>query len=1101
MKTKSRVSLLLMGFLTAVAAVEISAIGQETATENLTTGFLANARQFTFEGRRTGEGYYSADGTKIVFQSERTEGNPFYQIYVLDLETGDSLRVSPGHGKTTCAWIHPENNKVLFSSTHDDPDAKKKQVEEIKMRESGQERRYSWDYDEHFEVYEYDIQSKSYKNLTQTKGYDAEGSYSPDGKLIAFASNRLAYSKEMSEKQKEKFKYDKAYMMDLFIMNRDGSGLKQLTTADGYDGGPFFSPDGKRICWRHFSEDGLRAEIWTMNIDGSDKKQLTKLGHMSWAPFYHPSGKYLIFNTNKHGFENFELYVVDTDGSVPPIRVTNAKGFDGLASFTPDGKQITWTSNRNKKQSQLFVADWNHEAILKAIGESKVEQEKEKKKKVVATSADFRPEDVLRHVQKLCAPEMEGRMTGSRGEKLATEYVAAYLDSLGFLPAGDLDQSKKATFFQAFPFPSGTVYGKSNQLTDGSNAYALDKNWRPLTFSGTGKFDEAPIVFAGYGISAPKSEKFEEYDSYVHLDVKDKWVMVFRYMPEDISPEQRQHLQYHSTLRRKARLARDKGARGIIFVSGPTSNVRQQLIPLTGGSTRDETSIGVLSVTDEVAANWLGSEGKSLAELQKKLDTGAQMMGVQLPKIKLKANVDVIQKRGVGRNVIARLQAGDKPSKQVIVIGAHIDHLGRGLAASSLAKENEQGQIHQGADDNASGVAAMLEVAEYLADQKRKGTLPFNRDVVIAAWSGEELNLYGSKHYVANLQKKLTSMGHGMGHGTGHGTGHGSGHGSGQGKSGHGKSGQGKSAHGSAGHGVKGHTPKGHAKGAKQEKVKGHGKQDPHNPHSVSPKNPHAVPPKTKNPHAANPHAQDPHAANPHSEKPGAPNPHAVPTMKPTIYPYVAAYVNLDMVGRYDKALILQGLGSSKYWRGVIERRNVVVRLNLKLSDDTNLPTDAREFYGAGVPILAAFTGSHSDYHSPRDTPEKLNYDKTSDIAKLIGLIARDLVSREKAPVYQEYKGEVRMVRGGMRATLGTVPDYSDSVKGVLIGSARKGTPAEKVGIKGGDVVVELAGKKVENIYDYTDAINALKVGQKTKIVVVRDGKRLTFEITPVSRD
>ena len=1055
--------LLVAGNLALASGMQVPAHRATTDSqqEPAAPSLISNPRQLTFEGLRTGEGYFRLDGSKMVFQSERQEGNPFYQIYMLDMETGDTQRISPGVGKTTCAWIHPERERVLFASTHEDPQAEAKQVAELKMRESGEERRYAWDYDEHFDIYAYDLETKSYTNLTNTRGYDAEGSYSPDGEWIAFASNRRAYSDPLDDRQARLFEVDQSFMMDIYLMRADGSEVQQLTTEAGYDGGPFFSPDGKRICWRHFSEDGLRAEIWTMNIDGSDKRQLTRLGAMSWAPYYHPSGQYIIFNTNVHGFSNFELYLVATDGRGAPVRVTDSDGFDGLASFSPDGKQITWTSNRRDKRSQLFMGDWDHDQAMRLVGDDATANGNAAGESASSASADCRPEDILRHVQVLCKPEMEGRLTGTRGERLATEYVATYFESLGFVPAGDAKTDKAADWFQYFEFPSGTRLGQNNRLLAtaspkelanpaawpaNDSAAELDRDWRPLTFSGVGEFSPAGVVFAGYGIVAPKSDEFEEYDSYVHLDVEDKWVLVFRYLPEQISAEQRQHLQYFSTLRRKARAARDRGARGLIIVSGPSSKVRQQLIPLQGGSSRDAISMPVISVTDELASAWLlAGANKDLAELQDGLDTGEPSMGIQLAGIQLGATIEIDQQIGTGRNVVARMQAGDEPSAEVIVIGAHIDHLGRGNSGSSLARESELGQIHHGADDNASGVAAMMEIAEYLAAQKKSGKLAMRRDIVFAAWSGEELNLYGSKHFVAQLQAELAHA-HG-GHAAGHGGG---------------ESSHGDQSHGSGAHGSGAHGSESHGSGA-------HGG-------TASP----AV-------------ASDAAAAN---------HPHAALLQAPgSIYPQIAAYVNLDMVGRFDKSLILQGLGSSDYWRPVIERRNVVVQLNLKLSDDTNLPTDAREFYSAGVPILAAFTGSHSDYHSPRDTPEKLNYDKAADIARLLALISRDLVTAESIPEYKEYQQAAEINRGGLRATLGTVPDYAGGVTGVLLGDARKGSPAEKAGIRSGDIVVELAGKKIENIYDYTDAINALKVGQKVKIVVIRDEKRMELDITPVSRD
>jgi len=147
--------------------------GEGTASTNEDV-LLSKTRQLTFEGLRSGEGYFNADGTAIIFQSERQEGNPFYQIYHMDLETGDTVRVSPGHGKTTCAWIHPDNERLLFASTHLDPQAVTRQKEELDLRASGKQRRYAWDYDEHFDLFEGKPGSTEYQQLTREKGYDAE---------------------------------------------------------------------------------------------------------------------------------------------------------------------------------------------------------------------------------------------------------------------------------------------------------------------------------------------------------------------------------------------------------------------------------------------------------------------------------------------------------------------------------------------------------------------------------------------------------------------------------------------------------------------------------------------------------------------------------------------------------------------------------------------------------------------------------------------------------------------------------------------------------------------------------------------------------------
>jgi Tol biopolymer transport system component len=263
--------------------------------------FLTRIRRLTVEGRRAGEGYWSPDGRYLVFQSERDPGNPFYQIYLMDMQTGDTRRVSPGTGKTTCSFIHPETGDILFSSTHHDPRSRQLQDDELKFRASGQERRYAWDYDPEMEIYVSNRQTGTLRRLTNRRGYDAEASYSPDGQWIVFSSTRDAYDRELTPTERKQLETDPSYFGEIYIMraDADGTGVRRLTMVPGYDGGPFFSPDGTRIIWRRFDEAGLIADIWTMNLDGSDQRQLTAFGAMSWAPYIHPSGEYVIFASNK----------------------------------------------------------------------------------------------------------------------------------------------------------------------------------------------------------------------------------------------------------------------------------------------------------------------------------------------------------------------------------------------------------------------------------------------------------------------------------------------------------------------------------------------------------------------------------------------------------------------------------------------------------------------------------------------------------------------------------------------------------------------------------------------------------------------------------
>jgi Tol biopolymer transport system component len=341
--------------------------------ENRESDFLTRIRRLTVEGRRAGEGYWSPDGKKLVFQSEREPGNPFYQIYTLDLTTGDTTRISPGYGKTTCSFFRPGTNEIEFASTHHDPKSKQFQQEELDFRASGKQRRYSWDYDPEFDIYTYKPGATpsappTYTRLTNARGYDAEGSYSPDGQWIAFTSMRDAYNRTLNAEEQKQLEVDPSYFAEIYIMRADGSGQKRLTNVPGYDGGPFFSPDGKRIIWRRFDTSGLIANVFTMNPDGTDVRQITDFDAMSWAPYIHPSGQYILFASNKLGFENFEVYMVDIDGKKEPVRITYADGFDGLPVPSPDGRQLAWTSTRaGGSEGQIFLAQWNHEKALEAL--------------------------------------------------------------------------------------------------------------------------------------------------------------------------------------------------------------------------------------------------------------------------------------------------------------------------------------------------------------------------------------------------------------------------------------------------------------------------------------------------------------------------------------------------------------------------------------------------------------------------------------------------------------------------------------------------------------------------------------------------------------
>ena len=949
---------------------------------------LANPRQLTFSGKRAGEGYFSADGKRMVFQSERDPANPFYQIYLLDFATGDVRRLSNGSGKTTCSWLFPDNQSFLYASTHEDPTSPDKQAAELKDRAAGTQKRYSWDYDENYDLFAGSLKGNPPVNLTKTKGYDAEGSVSTDGKFIAFASNRHAYSDNLTAAEKERFERQKSWLMDIYIMNADGSNVRRLTDVRGYDGGPFFSADGTRICWRRFNEEEDRAEIWSMNPDGSDPRQLTRMGAMSWAPYFHPSGQYLVFATNKHGFDNFELYMVDAAGQHEPIRVTTSDGFDGLPSFSPDGRKLSWTSNRTAdKSSQIFMADWNHDAALKALAISSKPSPAAPAPApppAAALAPDVSAADIRQHVTYLASDALEGRGTGTRGEALATTYLSDLFKSWGLEPAGS-----NGSWLHPFSFTAGVDLGKNNRLTitrADSPPSQLRADWSPLTFSSTGDFPAADIAFAGYGIEvpderSPDGKPLDGYSSYFHLDVKDKWVLMFRYTPENFSQEQRVRFASYSSLRFKAMTARQKGARGIIVVSGPNAKVVQQVVPLAFDASMASSGIPALSISDALAASLLKPSGLNLKSLQDALDNGDQVQGFDLKDVTLAASIDVQQEKRTGHNVLARLKGPANSKEPALIIGAHLDHLGTSGGSDSRASDADRQSIHHGADDNASGTAAVLEIAQAMAALVKSGDLTLSRDVLFAGWSGEEIGLLGSNAWCRDTAA---------------------------------------------------------ASGDENAKLTA----------------------------------------------------------------LLCANLNMDMIGRLSKNVLLQGVGSSDWWTSEIEKRNLVTALPIQLQQDCYLPTDASSFYLRGVPILNAFTGSHEDYHKPSDTADKINYKGAEDITRLMLLVARSLASSPDEPAWKEMAKPAEGPRGGLRAYLGTVPDYAqEGITGVKLSGVSAIGPAAKAGLKAGDIIVSLAGKDINNIYDYTFVMGALKIGTETDIAVSRDGKRLALKITPGSRE
>ena len=574
------------------------------------------------------------------------------------------------------------------------------------------------------------------------------------------------------------------------------------------------------------------------------------------------------------------------------------------------------------------------------------------------------PSSIRANVEILASDAFEGRMTGTPGIQQAAAHITAELEAIGAVPLPGSDGYR-----QAFQFTGQATDGGTTLRVDGDGEPSWDdpESVRALSFSESGQAS-GPLVFAGYGIVVPETDGFS-YDSYATIDVTDKVVVVLRYFPEDTEQDLRALLSRYSALRFKARAARQRGAKGLLVVTGPRSPNAGALVRMTADTAVADSGIAAASISGAVADTLFELVAdKTLESAQGELDSGnPHVAGFEIP-VDVTLEAQVIRERRDGHNVLAYLPptAGQSVAKPYIMLGAHYDHLGRG-DESSLAKADEAGDIHNGADDNASGVAAVLSAGAELAQQDRV------RGVILAFWSGEELGLLGSADFVASA---------------------------------------------------------------------------------------------------------------------------------PVPMDQIAAYVNFDMVGRMrDNKLTVQALGSSSIWPDLVEEVNESFDFDLQPVSDPYLPTDVMSLNLAEVPSLALFTGSHEDYHRPTDDADTVNYPDLERIARYGAAVATRLVSEPVPPdfVAVEQTGQ----QGGqmaIRVFTGTIPDYSSEVNGLLLSGVMGGGPAETAGLREGDIIVELAGQSIANIYDYTYALDVLEVGQPASVVFMRGADRIETELVPEAR-
>ena len=555
-------------------------------------------------------------------------------------------------------------------------------------------------------------------------------------------------------------------------------------------------------------------------------------------------------------------------------------------------------------------------------------------------------DEIKKNITFLASDSLKGRFPGTAENKIAAEFIKNKFKTAGL-------KSFNNNYFQYFNVTTNIVLGKKNKVIFNDTTYIINKDYVPLSFSANASL-KSNIVFAGYGFDINTDSL--KWNDYKNIDVKNKWVMILVSDP-DLDNMSSKFISYEGE-RTKVLLAKEKGAKGVIFVQGYDFDKSDKLMTSFYDKSVLNTGIPVVNISKKLAEKIFATQGKTLKQVEKNIIKTKKPNSFIINK-QIDITTDVLPKIVKTQNVVAYIEGSDKNLKnEYIVIGAHYDHLGFG-GKNTTSRMPDTIAVHNGADDNASGVASIIELSRQFANEKLK------RSVIFVAFSAEEMGLLGSDYFVKHLP-------------------------------------------------------------VKKEQIK--------------------------------------------------------------------AMINIDMLGRFNKDTKTLEVGGTGTAAKIPEIVNSVTHNGFKLglSPDGYGPSDHASFYSAGYPVLYFSTGAHTDYHTPFDDVDKIDFKSQKMLLDYIAKVSLKVINIDKNLVFKRADSE-HMSRHGRRfkITFGIIPDYASSNNdGLLVNGIKKGGSADKAGMLKGDKIIAINGEKVTNIYDYMYRLMKLEKGKVALVEVMREGKK-----------